>query len=95
MGQDSSLYKNCVQKDLPEVINSWKKTPKPPKAEKMGSFLLIPSVTSNPATGLSFGAAGQYAFSGKTSGSLYSSITSSAFYTTNNQFLFQVKNNIF
>lgn len=84
-----------MQKDLPYVINSWRKKPKPPKPEKSGSLLLIPSITSNPATGVSIGVGGQYAFSGKKPGSLYSSINGSATYTTKNQFLFQLKNNIF
>jgi outer membrane protein assembly factor BamA len=52
-------------------------------------------VSSNPATGFSFGFAGQYAFKGHAPGDLYSSINGSANYTTKNQFLFQVKNNIY
>ena len=77
------------------MINSWRKKPKPPKAEKSSSLLLIPSITYNPATGLAFGVGGQYAFSGKKPGSLYSSINGSINYTTKNQFMFSVKNNIF
>ena len=93
--QDSFKVQNCAQKDLPDVINSWRKHPKPPLPEKSSSLLLIPSVTSNPATGLSFGVGGQYAFTAKTPGSHYSSINASANYTTKKQFLLQVRHNIF
>ena len=95
IGQDTSIVNPCLQKDLPDVINGWRKKPKPPKAEKSSSLLLIPSITSNPATGLAFGVGGQYAFSGKKPGSLYSSINGSVNYTTKGQFMFSVKNNIF
>src|SRR6187431_2818518 len=93
--QDTVALKTCEQKDIKDVINSWRKNPKPPKPPKSGSLLLIPTITSNPATGLSFGVGGQYAFSGKKPGSLYSSINGSVNYTTKNQFMFSVKNNIF
>ncbi len=86
---------SCTQKDLPDIINSWKKKSKPPKPEKSGSLLLIPTITSNPATGVAIGVGGQYAFREKKPGSLYSSVNGSATYTTKNQFMFSVKNNIF
>jgi outer membrane protein assembly factor BamA len=93
--QDTVALKTCEQKDIKDVINSWRKNPKPPKPPKSGSLLLIPTITSNPATGVAIGAGGQYAFSGKKPGALYSSINGSATITTKKQFLFQLKNNIF
>jgi outer membrane protein assembly factor BamA len=95
VGQDTAAAAPCPETDLSDVIRKWRH--KPPKDKSMGnsSLLLVPAVSSNPATGLSFGFAGQYAFRGNAPGDLYSSINGSANYTTKNQFLFQVKNNIF
>jgi outer membrane protein assembly factor BamA len=93
--QDTLAAASCDRKDLSDVIRTWRH--KPPKDKKAGnsSLLLVPAVSSNPATGVAFGFAGQYAFKGRAPGDLYSSINGSANYTTKNQFLFQVKNNIF
>src|SRR5690349_6096551 len=53
------------QKDLPDILRQWmKKPPKPPKIST-GSLLLVPVISSNPANGFLFGAAGQYAFKTK------------------------------
>jgi outer membrane protein assembly factor BamA len=94
-GQDTTAAALCPETDLADVIRKWRH--KPPKDKSTGnrSLLLVPAISSNPATGLSFGFAGQYAFRGNAPGDLYSSINGSANYTTKNQFLFQVKNNIF
>jgi outer membrane protein assembly factor BamA len=91
--QDETIKDSCEQKDLPDIIRAWRH--KPPKPPKSSSLFLVPAISSNPATGFSYGLAGQYAFKGKSKESLYSSINGSATYTTKNQFLFQVKNNIF
>lgn len=93
--QDKAINDTCLQKDLGDLIRQWRHKPPAQKTTKKGSLLLVPAISSNPATGFAFGAAGQYAFKGKAPESLYSSINGSANYTTLNQFLFQVKNNIF
>lgn len=92
--KDSTSIEVCEQRDLPDLISKWRGKTKE-KKDKTGSLLLVPVIGSNPATGFSFGVAGQYAFRGKGEHSLYSSINGSATYTTKNQFMFQVKNNIF
>lgn len=92
--QDTSALQNCAQRDLPDLIRQWRHKP-PSTKPKTGSLFLVPAISSNPATGFAFGVAGQYAFKGKAPESLYSSINGSATYTTKNQFMFQVKNNIF
>src|SRR4029077_6898670 len=60
----------CQQKDLPEVVREWRSKPTLVNPVKTGSILIVPSIGSNPATGVSFGAAGQYAFRLKEKGSL-------------------------
>ncbi len=95
MAQDTLQTEPCLQTDLSDVIRKWRHKPPKDKAASNSSLLLVPAVSSNPATGFSFGFAGQYAFKGNAPGDLYSSINGSANYTTKNQFLFQVKNNIF
>jgi len=90
-----TLEDSCEQRDLSDLIRQWRHKEPKPKASNKGSLLLVPAISSNPATGFAFGVAGQYAFKGKNPESLYSSINGSANYTTLNQFLFQVKNNIF
>jgi outer membrane protein assembly factor BamA len=85
----------CEEKDLSDYIRRWRNKPPKPAAQDKSSLFLVPALSSNPATGFSFGFAGQYAFKGDAPGSLYSSINGSAMYTTKNQFLFQVKNNIY
>jgi hypothetical protein len=93
--QDSLSLKVCEQRDLPDIINEWRhKPPKLPSKDK-GSLLLVPVISSNPATGFAFGVAGQYAFRGKHPNSVYSSINGSATYTSKNQLMIQLKNNIF
>ncbi len=93
--QEKSINDTCLQKDLGDLIRQWRHKPPTQKTTNKGSLLLVPAISSNPATGFAFGVAGQYAFKGKAPESLYSSINGSANYTTLNQFLFQVKNNIF
>ena len=93
--QDMMRADSCPQTDISDVFRKW--LHKPPKDKNVdgNSLLLVPAISSNPATGVSFGVAGQFAFRGKGPGDLYSSINGSANYTTLNQFLFQMKNNIF
>lgn len=84
----------CAQRDLPDLIREWRHKP-PSKKNKTGSLLLVPVVASNPATGFQFGAAGQYAFKDEGPNSLYSTVVGNATYTTKNQFMLQIKNNIY
>ncbi len=93
--QDSLKAEPCVETDLSDVVRKWRHKPPKDKSAGNSSLFLVPAVSSNPATGFSFGFAGQYAFKGNAPDDLYSSINGSANYTTKNQFLFQVKNNIF
>ncbi len=94
--QDTAFKKPdtiCVQRDIGDVIRKWKNKPIPVKADKSGSLLIFPVVGSNPATGFQFGAAGQYAFTKPNSS--YSTIVGNLTVTTKNQFLLQIKNNIY
>src|SRR5436305_2189158 len=82
----------CVdrQKDVTDLLRQWmKKPPKPPKIST-GSLLLVPVISSNPANGFLFGAAGQYAFKTKGANSLYSSLNGSVNVTTKKQLIIQV-----
>ncbi len=96
-GQDSLRNKvdtACVQRDIADVIRQARH--KEPKAETegSGSLLLLPIIGSNPATGFMFGVGGQYGF--RMPGStLYSSVSGSIQYTSKNQFIFMLKNNIY
>ncbi len=93
--QDSASVQLCEQRDLPDVIKKWRNKPPKVPSKNTGSLLLVPVISSNPATGVAIGVAGQYAFRGKNPESVYSSINGNATYTSKNQFMFQVKNNIF
>ena len=95
-GQDGLMVGSdtaCVQKDISDLIRQWRN--KPPKPPKSGSLFLVPVISSNPATGFVFGAAGQYAFRLKDPGSLYSIINASVTFTTKNQTIIQIKNNVY
>jgi hypothetical protein len=85
----------CVQTDLSDVIRSWRN--KPPKgiSNKSGSLLLIPTIGSNPATGFMVGVGGQYAFRMPGEETLFSLLSGSAQFTTKNQQLFLLKNNVY
>ncbi|SMO54462.1 BamA/TamA family outer membrane protein [Solitalea koreensis] len=95
--QDTSAVKNCPQQDLTDLISKWRN--KPPKVKpdtgKNAFLLLFPVIGSNPATGFQIGAAGQYAFKGKNTNSLYSTVVGNLTYTTKNQLLLQIKNNVY
>lgn len=84
----------CQEKDLPQLIRQW--IGKPPVTQvKLGSLIIVPSIGSNPAMGFMYGVGGQYAFRFPDPISLYSVINASALYTTKNQLLIQMKNNIY
>jgi outer membrane protein assembly factor BamA len=95
--QDTTSVKtdtSCVQQDLSDVVRS--ALNKPPKAKKpqAGSLLLLPIIGSNPATGFMIGVGGQYAFQMPES-TQYSLISGSIQYTTQNQFIFMLKNSVY
>ena len=85
----------CVEKDLADVISGWRG--KPPKIKPVdgGSLLLVPVIASSPATGVMFGAAGQYAFKMYKENTLYSIFSINATVTTKSQTIFQLKNNVY
>ena len=66
-----------------------------PKTADNSFFLLIPVIGSQPATGFMYGAIAQYTFKGVLPTDRYSSIGASLTYTTKQQLLFSIKNNIF
>jgi hypothetical protein len=84
----------CVQKDLPDILRA--ALNKPPKtATGSGSFLLIPIIGSNPATGFMFGIGGQYGFKMSGGDTRYSMLSGSVQVTTKKQTIFLLKNNIY
>jgi outer membrane protein assembly factor BamA len=84
----------CPEKDLTDVIRGALNKPPKIKSQDAGSLMLLPIFGSNPATGFMVGVGGQYAFK-ITSFSKYSLIAGSVQYTTKNQFIFMLKNNIY
>ncbi len=96
-GQDSpaSVDTLCLQRDLPDVIRAARNKPPKVKPAGEGSLLLFPIIGSNPAIGFMVGVGGQYAFKMKGENTLYSAVSGSAQYTTKNQTLFLLKNNIY
>lgn len=95
--QDSTSSKgNCEQKDLKDLIG---KNPVKDTTQlierKNYSILVIPVLTSSPATGFQYGLAGQIVFKGKSSESRSSLISANALYTTKKQSMFLLKNNVY
>jgi hypothetical protein len=91
--QEATDTSQCPVKDISDIIrgNKAAKKEKPPK----NYFILItPVIGSSPATGFILGAAGQLTFKGNNPDDKYSLINANAQYTTKNQALFQVKNNL-
>ena len=84
----------CPEIDLSDVIRGALKKPPKIKTVGAGSLMLLPIIGSNPATGFMFGVGGQYAFKIPKQ-SKYSLIAGSLQYTTKNQFIFMLKNNIY
>lgn len=84
----------CPEYDLTDRIRSALNKPPKIKSQDAGSLMLLPIIASNPATGFMFGIGGQYAFK-IPKHSNYSLISGSLQYTTKNQFIFMLKNNIY
>jgi outer membrane protein assembly factor BamA len=95
IAQSVVLADSCAQKDLTDIIRAARN--KPPKIidNANGSLLLVPIIGSNPATGFMIGAGGQYAFKRPGDQTLYSMLSGSAQFTTKNQQLFLLKNNVY
>ncbi len=83
----------CVQRDLPEIIRD--ALNKPPKEGNTASFLLIPIIGSNPATGFMLGVGGQYGFKMPGVDTRFSMLSGSIQFTSKNQKIFLLKNNIY
>ncbi|HEY3404405.1 MAG TPA: BamA/TamA family outer membrane protein [Ohtaekwangia sp.] len=84
----------CAQRDLPEILRA--ALNKPPKvAAGEGSFLLIPIIGSNPATGFMLGVGGQYGFKMPGAGTRFSMLSGSVQFTSKHQKIFLLKNNIY
>ena len=86
---------SCVQKDIADVIRV--ALNKPPKVDttSAGSVLLVPIIGSNPATGFMIGVGGQYGFKMSGGDTRYSMLSGSVQFTTKNQQLYLLKNNIY
>lgn len=84
----------CPERDISDVIRGAINKPAKVKAGDEGSLLLLPIIQSNPATGFAVGVGGQYALRIPKS-TKYSLIMGSIQYTTKNQFIFLLKNNIY
>jgi outer membrane protein assembly factor BamA len=85
----------CVQRDLPDVLREAMKKPVKVDTSGAGSILLIPIIGSNPATGFMLGVGGQYAFKLPGVETRYSMLSGSVQFTSKNQQLFLLKNNIY
>ena len=84
----------CIQTDISEIIRE--ALHKPPKAsDKSDGLLLFPIIGSNPAIGFMMGVGGQLAFKRAGENTHYSMISGSLQYTTKNQKLLLIKNNIY
>ena len=86
---------SCVQKDLPQLLRDALNKPPKPENSSSGSLILVPIIGSNPATGFMYGVGGQYAFKTHGDSTLYSLLSGSVQFTTKNQYLFLLKNNVY
>ena len=91
---DAKDDSTCIQIDLPEVIRR-ARSKEPKITTKAGSFLLIPIVGSNPATGFMLGIGGQYGFRMSGDATRFSMLSGSIQFTSKNQKIFLLKNNIY
>ncbi|MEJ2113129.1 MAG: BamA/TamA family outer membrane protein [Flavobacteriaceae bacterium] len=92
---DNDSISKCPVKSLPELFKkkdsvlTIKRKP-----QKNSFFLLVPVIGSSPATGFLYGGVAQYTFKGKHENDKYSSVTLGVTYTTYDQLLINVKNNV-
>ena len=92
--QAVSADTGIVQIDVGDLIRKALHKPPKDKSSSSGSLLLVPIIGSNPATGFMFGVGGQYALKMPGS-SLYSTFIGSTQFTTKNQVILLLKNNIY
>ena len=85
----------CAQKDIADVIRGALNKPPKVTADNASSIILIPIIGSNPATGFMLGLGLQYGFKMPGAGTRYSMISGSLQFTSKNQKLFLLKNNIY
>ncbi|MBX7108533.1 MAG: outer membrane protein assembly factor [Chitinophagales bacterium] len=83
---------NCPVKDIGDLLR--KDTMANSKPPKNYYLFGAPVIGSSPATGFIIGLAGQITFKGKNPLDKYSVVNANFQYTTKNQILFQVKNNL-
>lgn len=84
----------CPDRDISDVIRGALHKPPKVKSEGSPSLMLLPIIGSNPAIGFMVGIGGQYAFK-MYDDSNYSLINGSVQYTTKDQLLLLLKNNIY
>lgn len=96
-GQDTIQVETdtvCPERDISDVIRLALNKPAKPEAGDGNSLMLLPIIGSNPAIGFMIGVGGQYAFKMSDDAS-YSLISGSLQFTTKQQFIFMLKNNIY
>jgi len=93
--QQTTTDTTCIQKDLTDVIRVALNKPPKDSTDSAGAVLLVPIIGSNPATGFMLGVGGQYAFKLSGADTRYSMLSGSVQFTTKNQRLFLLKNNIY
>ena len=92
VAQETAIDTSCEVKQLGDLFRKKnKEVVKPPKSYYL---LVTPVISSSPATGFVIGFASQLTFKGKQPDAKYSLISANAQYTTKNQALFNVKNNV-
>ena len=84
----------CPERDIPDLIRGALNKPPKVKSDGAGSLMLLPIIGLNPAIGFMVGVGGQYAFK-MYEDSNYSLISGSVQYTTKDQLLLLLKNNIY
>ncbi|NEU09630.1 BamA/TamA family outer membrane protein [Flavihumibacter sp. R14] len=87
--------KVCPPKDLSDILSKKNRDTAYIEPDKKFSTLLVPVIGSSPSTGFSYGLAGQISISGETATDRTSSISGNLTYTTKNQFMLLIKNNVF
>lgn len=90
---ESTNPEECPPKTILEIFKK-KDSVYVVKPTKNNFFLVIPAIGSQPATGFFFGGVAQYTFKGKEKADKYSIANLGITYTTKNQWLVNVKNNI-
>jgi len=84
----------CAQRDLPDVLRAALNKPAV-STSGSSSFLLIPIIGSNPATGFMLGIGGQYGFKMHGDDTRFSMLSGSVQFTSKSQKIFLLKNNIY